>query len=181
MIPALASIAVVVGAFSWMQQRIDVCSMMTVPIGLGVAAVGSLYSLTWVQIAMKKGCSRRDAIIEGLVHAGPGMWQTSIIVAAGLLMLVPAELRVISRFGAFMTAITAVAMLSNTVLLPQLLGGSFGWLFTPKIAADVTTSNETKNAPDQPLETPGPVDGQGPPPPHIKPIDPNRKNRRPTA
>ena len=183
MIPTIAPMTIVLGASSWLQQRFDVISIMTAPIALGIASSGTLHYLSWVQIAMKQGRSRREAIVEGIVHGGPPVWQTSAIIALSLVMFIPVELRGISRFGMLVAAMTAVSLITNLVLLPQLLGGPFGWLFesTSVSKSKVVTLSEPKECPQESLETPNSDDGKGPPPPHIKPIDPTRKKRRPTA
>ena len=115
------------------------------------------------------------------------MWQTSIAVAIGLLMLVPAELRLISRFGSLMGSMIAVALLGDIVLLPQLLAGPLGWLFEPKqspIQIDPVLPDEQILIvePQRSAEVaPAISHGTNPPKPHIKPVDPNRKKGRPTA
>ncbi len=132
MIPNIMPITVVFGAISWMGQRVDVGTMITASIALGIAVDGTLHYLTWVQLGMRLGQSRRQSIINALVHCGPAMWQTSLAVALGLLVLVPAELLLISRFGWLMAAMIGVALLGDIVLMPQLLAGPLGYLFEPR-------------------------------------------------
>ena len=132
MIPNIIPITVVFGCISWMGQRVDVGTMITASIALGIAVDGTLHYLTWVQSGMRLGQSRRQAIINALVHCGPAMWQTSMAVALGLLVLVPAELLLISRFGWLMAAMIGVALLGDVVLMPQLLAGPLGYLFEPR-------------------------------------------------
>ena len=131
MIPNIVPITVVFGVISWMGQRVDVGTMITASIALGIAVDGTLHYLTWVQNGMRLGQTRRDSIINALVHCGPAMWQTSLAVALGLLVLVPAELLLISRFGWLMASMIAVALIADIVLMPQLLAGPLGYLFEP--------------------------------------------------
>jgi len=131
MIPNIVPITVVFGTISWLGYKVDIGAMITASIALGIAVDGTLHYLTWVQLGMKQGQSRRDAIINALVHCGPAMWQTSLAVALGLLVLVPAELLLISRFGWLMAAMIGVALLGDVVFLPQLLAGPLGYLFEP--------------------------------------------------
>ena len=131
MIPNIVPITVVFGTISWLGHRIDVGTMITASIALGIAVDGTLHYLTWVQSGMRIGQSRRESIINALVHCGPAMWQTSLAVALGLLVLVPAELLMISRFGWLMAAMIGVALLGDIILMPQLLAGPLGYLFEP--------------------------------------------------
>lgn len=131
MIPNVIPITVVFGCASWMGHKVDVGTMITASIALGIAVNGTLHYLTWVQLGMRKGQTRREAIISALAHCGPAMWQTSATVALGLLVLLPAELLLISRFGWLMASMIGVALLSDIILIPQLLAGPLGYFFEP--------------------------------------------------
>ncbi len=131
MIPNIIPVTVVFGLLGWCGQRVDIGVMITASIALGIAVDGTLHFLTWFRQSITDGLSRQAAIVQALVHCGPAMWQTSAAVAIGLLMLLPAELLLISRFGWLMAAMVAVALLGDVVLLPQLLAGPMGKLFEP--------------------------------------------------
>lgn len=131
MIPNIIPITVVFGLLGWCGQRVDIGVMITASIALGIAVDGTLHFLTWYRHATILGKSRQEAITLALVHCGPAMWQTSAAVAIGLLMLVPAELLLISRFGWLMAAMIGVALLADIMLLPQLLASPLGKLFDP--------------------------------------------------
>ena len=158
---------------------------------------GTLHFLTWVQLGMRHGQPRRDAIINALVHCGPAMWQTSLAVAIGLLVLVPAELLLISRFGWLMAAMIGVALLGDIVFLPQLLAGPLGRLFEPvqpatpmgvvPLRAADTGSREMDQVEERPALTAALPDrvssvmAGSPPAPHIiKALDPKHGTRQPT-
>jgi predicted RND superfamily exporter protein len=164
MIPNIVPITVVFGCLSWMGQKVDVGTMITASIALGIAVDGTLHFLTWVQLGMRQGKSRQQSIIDALVHCGPAMWQTSLAVALGLLVLVPADLLLISRFGWLMAAIVGVALLGDIILIPQLLAGPLGALLEPPKGSE--TAPATHHL--QSLEVP-PEDGETPdvPAPHF--------------
>lgn len=182
MIPNLIPITVTLGATSWMQQRIDIGSMITASVALGIAVDGTLHYLSWFQSAMKNGRTRKAAAIDALVHSGPAIWKTSLAVAFGLLLLVPAELRLISRFGSLMAAMIGTALLGDLILLPQLLASPLGQLF------EAGRSRGTKNTITQERPTiatdPEPDANSrsaAVPRPHHTPGDSKRKKGRPTA
>lgn len=181
MIPNIVPITVVFGLISWFEQRVDIGTMITASIALGIAVDGTLHYLTWVQLGMKQGRSRRDAIVDALVHSGPAMCQTSLAVAIGLLVLVPAELLLISRFGWLMAAMIGVALLGDVVFLPQLLAGPLGRLFEPSrpkatlspVAFDEAVLDQTTQTPE--------IAASSPPAPHLKSLEPNRESRTPVS
>ena len=67
-----------------------------------------------------------DSIALAVGHSGPAIWETSAVLALGMLMLYPSELLLVSRFGWLMAAIIAVAVAGDIVFLPALLGGTLG-------------------------------------------------------
>ncbi|WP_397570785.1 RND family transporter [Schlesneria sp. T3-172] len=182
MIPNLLPITVVFGAASWMGQRIDIGSMITASIALGIAVDGTLHYLAWFKRAMSDGSRRRDAAIHAMVHSGPALLQTSAAVGFGLLLLVPAELTLISRFGSLMASMIGVALLGDLVLLPQLVSGPFGRFFEPKQAASASGVSSAELPVIVPVAEAEPVArGVAVPKPHHHPVDPKRKKGRPTA
>ena len=77
------------------------------------------------------------------------MWQTSLAVGLGLLMLAPAELLLISRFGWLMAALIGEALIANVVLLAALLAGPLGWMIQRGMSAQNVIGVD-KQAPAQP-------------------------------
>lgn len=135
MVPNVVPITVVFGLISWFGHRVDIGTMITASIALGIAVDGTLHYLTWFQSGLKIGHSRSQSVIDALAHCGPPMWQTSLVVAGGLLVLAPADLLLISRFGWLMSAMIFVALLADIMLLPNLLASPLGKLFEPRPAA----------------------------------------------
>lgn len=133
LIPNVLPITVVFGWISYLGIRVDIGTMITASIALGMSVDSTLHLLTWFRQRTAEGLTRQAAVVDTLVHCGPAVWQTSCAVALGLLMLVPAELQLISRFGWLMAAMVGVALLGDVVLLPQLLASPLGNLFIPSV------------------------------------------------
>jgi predicted RND superfamily exporter protein len=134
MLPNVFPIAVVFGLISWNMVAIDIGTMITASVALGIAVDGTLHLLTWFQSGVAQGKSRRAAIANAMAHCGPAMWQTSAVVGVGLLMLYPAELLLISRFGWLMAALIGAALVADLVCLPALLAGPLGALIEKSVA-----------------------------------------------
>ena len=82
-------------------------------------------------------------MIEALAHCGPALWQSSLAVGLGLLMLSRAELQLISRFGWLMSALIGAALLADLILLPALLAGPLGALLQKTLpAADASAEGD---------------------------------------
>jgi len=126
MLPNLMPVAFCFGMLSMMGIRVDIGTMITASVALGIAVDGTLHLLTWFREGIQSGKSRQESIELGLAHCAPAMWQTSAIVAIGLLMLAPAPLLMISRFGVLMASLIVAALIADILFLPALLNGLLG-------------------------------------------------------
>jgi predicted RND superfamily exporter protein len=151
MIPNVLPITLVFGLISWAGISVDIGTMMTASVALGIAVDGTLHLLSWFRKGVIEGLSRRDAITKAMVHCGPAMWQTSMAVGLGLLMLYSAELLLVSRFGWLMAALIGAAMVGDLILLPALLAGPMGPIIERTIAR---SQEELETAPAHPMPSP---------------------------
>ncbi len=128
MLPNVLPIGFVFGVISWQGFRVDVGTVVTASIALGIAVDGTLHLINWFLIGLRNGLDRRDAVRNAVSQCGPAMMQTSLVVAFNLLMLYPAELVLVSRFGWLMAALIVAALVADLVLTPALLAGPLGAL-----------------------------------------------------
>ncbi|MEX0717852.1 MAG: MMPL family transporter [Planctomycetaceae bacterium] len=136
MLPNSLPVAFVFGLVSWGRIPVDIGTMITASVALGIAVDGTLHLLTWFQAAIREGASRDEAVRRALAHCGPAMWQTSAAVGIGLLMLSFVDLLLVSRFGWLMAAMIGAALVADVVLLPTLLAGPLGRLLERTVAAE---------------------------------------------
>ncbi len=128
MLPNVLPIGLVFGAMAWRQVPVDVGTLITASVALGIAVDGTLHLMTWYRDGVLAGLSHRRAIVKSLEQCGPALWQTSIAIGLSMLFLAPAPLLLISRFGWLMCALIMTAMLADIVLTPAMLAGPMGWL-----------------------------------------------------
>lgn len=133
MLPNLMPIGVVFGLISWMKVPVDIGTMITASVALGIAVDGTLHLLTWFKIGIGEGKTKSEAVAAALGHCGPAMWQTSAAVGISLAMLYPAELLLVSRFGILMCALITAALLADIIFLPALLAGPLGSLIVASL------------------------------------------------
>ena len=173
MIPNVLPIGAVFGLISWCGVAVDIGSTVTASIALGITIDGTLHLITWFRIGIRQGKSRAESVALALGHCGPAMWQTTLVVSIGLLMLYPSDLILISRFGWLMAALLAAASISDLVLTPALLAGPLGYLIE-KAELGAAEENETKKPAAAQIELPLPLqipvakhESQVPGKPHI--------------
>ena len=133
MLPNLMPVGLVFGLIAWFGIPIDIGSMITASVALGIAIDGTLHLLTWFKEGVSRGLSRQDAVIAALGHCGPAMWETSGIVGISLLMLSGCDLLLVSRFGLIMAALIGAALIADIIFLPALLAGPLGGLIERSI------------------------------------------------
>jgi predicted RND superfamily exporter protein len=155
MIPNLLPVGLVFGLVSWGGLAVDIGTMITASVALGIAVDGTLHLLTWFRVGIRNGLSRSEAVAEALGHCGPAMWQTSAAVGLGLLMLFPADLLLVSRFGWLMAALIGAALVADVIFLPALLAGSLGRLIEKQVACpDPTSPPSSQSQPPSPHRQP---------------------------
>lgn len=147
MLPNIYPIGQIFGLISYFGIPVDIGTMMTASIAMGIGVDGTLHKLTWFRKGIVGGKSREDSIALAVGHSGPAIWETSAVLALGMLMLYPADLLLISRFGWLMAAIITVAVAGDIVFLPALLGGSLGTIIIKTIqrssSAIIVTDSES--------------------------------------
>jgi|GEM_PF-216259 len=165
MLPNVLPISTVFGAISWYGIKVDIGTMITASVALGIAVDGTLHLLTWFRENARNGESRTEAVAHALGHCGPALCQTSIVVGTGLLVLLPAELLLISRFGWLMAAMIGTALVADLVLLPALLSWKLGEMImqvdaaAQEAAADVPFPNAPNSGkPRSAADTESPAD-----------------------
>lgn len=155
MVPNVLPIAAVFGAVSWAGLRIDIGTMVTASVALGLAVDACLHLLTWFRNGIRSGLSRDQAIIECLVHCGPAMLQTTAGISLAMLVLYPCDLVMISRFGWLMSALIAAAYVGDVILLPVMLRGALGQRIEKAVLAELKlTLAEEPQAPTPPPTAP---------------------------
>ncbi|HSG69313.1 MAG TPA: MMPL family transporter, partial [Planctomycetaceae bacterium] len=136
MLPNLWPVGVVFGLISWNGLDVDIGTMITASVALGIAIDGTLHLLTWFRQGIREGRSREDSIALAMGHCAPAMWQTSMIVGLGMYMLSFADLLLVSRFGWLMAALIGAATFADLILLPAMLAGSLGSFIEKRIPRD---------------------------------------------
>ena len=126
MMPNLMPVVTMFGLLAWFDIRIDIGTMITASVALGIAVDGTLHLMTWFQLLIRQGVSRKEAVAKSLEHCGPALWQTSAAIGIGMMALYPVELLLISRFGWIMAGMIFAALIGDVIFLPALLAGPLG-------------------------------------------------------
>ncbi|MBN2292770.1 MAG: MMPL family transporter [Pirellulales bacterium] len=129
MIPNLFPVVVTFGAMSWMGILIDVGTMMTASVALGVAVDDTVHYLRWFRIGLDQGYDRKGAAMVAYERCATAMSQTTLIAGLGLSVFALSTFTPTQRFGYMMLALLFAALFGDLIFLPALLSGPLGRFF----------------------------------------------------
>jgi hypothetical protein len=132
MIPNLFPVVVIFGLMGHGNMLVDIGTMMTASVAMGVAVDDTIHFLTWFREHIDRGMTRVEAVIETYRRVGPAMTQTTIVGGLGLFVFALSTFTPTQRFGTLMLVLLAAALVGDLILLPALLAGPLGRWFRPR-------------------------------------------------
>ncbi len=130
-LPNVFPIVLVFGALGHLGRSIDVGSMMTASVGLGIAVDGTVHYLTWFTRGIRRGLSRHASILDAYRHSAVAMLRTTAICGAGLAVYATSGFLPAARFGCVVCVLLLAALVGDLLLLPALLAGRLGRVLFP--------------------------------------------------
>jgi hypothetical protein len=130
MIPNVFPIVVVFGCMGWMKIIVDIGTMMTASVAMGVAVDDTIHFLTWFRRGLDDGLERRGAIMLAYKRCATAMTQTTLIAGLGLSVFALSTFTPTQRFGILMLTLMTAALLGDLIFLPAILAGPFGRVFS---------------------------------------------------
>ncbi len=133
MIPNIFPVVAIFGVMGHMGMLVDIGSMMTASVAMGVAVDDTIHFLTWFRDGLRRGLDRRDAIYVAYKHVAPAMTQTTIIGGLGLSVFALSTFTPTQRFGTLMLSLLAAALVGDLIFLPALLASPLGRIFSIRL------------------------------------------------
>ena len=143
MLPNVFPAAVIFGWMGWSDRIVDIGSMMTASVAMGIAVDDTVHFLTWFRRGMQNNMSRQEAVLYGYKRCALAMTQTTLIAGLGLAVFSFSSFQPVSQFGFLMFMLLTAALVGDLLFLPALLSGPAGKLFEPKSNSSKPTSRET--------------------------------------
>ncbi len=129
MLPNVFPAALVFGAMGWSSIIVDVGSMMTASVALGIAVDDTLHFLTWYERGLEETGSRVLALRRAFQISAPAMLQTTAIAGLGLAVFALSDFQPVSRFGFLMSSLLVAAVVGDLLFLPAILVSPLGRYF----------------------------------------------------
>lgn len=121
MVPNLTPICIVFGLLGWIGIPVDIGTMMTASIALGLAVDGTFHFLfAHYRIAETTG-DKLKCTHQALCRTGVPIMQAAVISAVGMLALTFSNFNPTVKFGWLMSALLMTALVGDLVLLPAIL------------------------------------------------------------
>ena len=126
LLPNLFPAVAVLGVAGFLVKSLDVASLMTASVALGIAVDDTLHFLLWnrkkTDPAAKEESERlHDLIEERLRYCGQAMLQTSVILGGSIVLYAFCGFLPTVRFGILLSAMIFAALIGDLLFLPALL------------------------------------------------------------
>jgi predicted RND superfamily exporter protein len=129
MIPNLFPVVAVFGAMGFTRIKIDIGTMMTASIALGIAVDDTVHYLIWFRRALDRGLDRHEAILDSFGRCASSMTETALIAGLGLSVFGFSTFTPTKRFGILMLVILLTGVVGELILTTALLASRAGRIF----------------------------------------------------
>ena len=135
MFPNVFPVVLIFGAMGLWGITVDIGTMMTASVAMGVAVDDTIHFLTWFRAGVRRGLPRKESILLAYDRCATAMTQTTLIGGLGLAVFAFGTFTPTQRFGTLMLVLLAAALIGDLIFLPALLASSVGRWFCPRIDA----------------------------------------------
>lgn len=129
MIPNVFPPLFVFGAMGWLGLPIEIGSVMTASVALGIAVDDTIHFLTWYRRGVSDDRSRMAAIRYAFEHCAKPMIDTTLICGFGVAAFMFSDFMPTVRFSRLLFILLMAALIGDLFLLPAILAGPLGKLF----------------------------------------------------
>jgi uncharacterized protein len=124
MIPNVTPVAIVFGILGWTGTPVDIGTMMTASIALGIAVDGTFHFLVHYQRRLRRNPDRHRATLWALLQTGAPIFSAAAVASISMLALMLSSFKPTANFGLFMSLLLVTAVFGDLCMLPAIL--SFG-------------------------------------------------------
>ena len=125
MIPNVFPVVVVFGVMGMYGIKVDIGSMMTASVAMGIAVDDTIHYLTWYRQALGEGQTRKSAIKYAYDKVATAMTQTTLIGGLGLFAFAFSTFTPTQRFGTLMLFLLGAALIGDLIVLPAVIAHPF--------------------------------------------------------
>ncbi|QDU93967.1 efflux RND transporter permease subunit [Lignipirellula cremea] len=146
MLPNIFPVVMIFGVMGHLGVLVDIGSMMTASVAMGVAVDDTIHFLNWFRMGMSQGLKRKQAIALAYRHCATAMTQTTAIGGLGLAVFGLSTFTPTQRFGVLMFTLLVAALIGDLIMLPALLASPLGKYFAPEPVDTPDAASPTEEA-----------------------------------
>jgi predicted RND superfamily exporter protein len=135
MIPNLIPTVVLFGLMGWSGLSLDIGSIMTASVALGIAVDDTVHLLSRFRAFRSAGRTRSEAARRALMQCGQAMFQTTVVCSTSMMAYSFSEFIPTRRFAFFMFGLLAIAWLGVSILMPAMMSTKLGDYLAPQPSA----------------------------------------------
>lgn len=154
LIPSVFPMVIVFGIMGWLGIVIDVGTIMTPTVALGVSVDDIVHFLIWYRRGLSDGKTRKQATMLAYEGCARAMYQSWAVLGLGLAVFALSSFVPTQRFGALMFTLLTAALIGNLLLLPAVLASPMSYFFGRRLIKKVDKSKSGASPTD--VSTPGP-------------------------
>ena len=146
MIPNVFPMVILFGVLGWAGATLDIGSVMTASVALGMAVDGTFHFLTFYRHALRDAASPRSAtdraaaIRAAFQHAAGALVQSALVCGLGILAFAASPFAPTQRFAWMLSLLVGLALVGDLVVLPAMLATRAGGWFRPmRVRRQVTS------------------------------------------
>lgn len=129
MLPNVFPPILVFGAMGWLGWSIEIGSVMTASVALGIAVDDTIHFLTWHKRGIANGMGREGSIRYAFDHCAKAMVDTTLICGLGVACFMFSVFMPTVKFARLLLVLLSVALVGDLLLLPAILASPLGRLF----------------------------------------------------
>ena len=129
LIPSVFPIMIVFGMMGWLGIVIDVGTIMTPTVALGVSVDDVVHFLIWYRRGLSEGKTRKESIMLAYEGCARAMYQSWAVLGLGLFVFALSSFVPTQRFGAMMFTLLTAALIGNLIMLPCVLASPASFFF----------------------------------------------------
>ena len=127
----ISPVLIVFGLLGWLGHPINIATLTTATVALGVALDDTLHFVAFFQAEslLRPNASRREIASTTAKHCFQPMVQTTLVASLGLGVLAFSSFAPIAEFGLLLAVLLTTALVGDLCLLPAMLSSPLGKLF----------------------------------------------------
>lgn len=129
MIPNVLPVVIVFGSMGWLSVQLDVASILTASVALGIAVDDTLHFLSWYLRQRQTGSDAKEAVAHAIRSCARPIFHTTLICTGAMVPFFFSDFIPTSKFALLMILILGGAVVGDLILLPAILLSPIGnWI-----------------------------------------------------